>query len=115
MKTLLSIFLSLLFVSAIAVTAQTTGTPTTSRNPTNAAKAPRKAPFRASKDQIQQAQKILKDRGFYGGDQTGKLDDDTRGGLKKYQAAESLKATGTLNKVTLEKMSIVLTDKQKTM
>ena len=43
------------------------------------------------------------------------LDDATRAGLKKYQEAEGLKITGTLNKVTLEKMAIVLTDKQKTM
>ena len=71
--------------------------------------------FRASKDQINQAQAILKQRGFYAGEQTGKLNDDTRAGLKKYQEAESLKVTGTLNKITLEKMNITLTDKQKAM
>ena len=79
------------------------------------AEAPRKPIFRANKDQIKQAQKILKDRGFYAGEETGKLDDDTRAGLKKYQAAENLKVTGTLNKVTLEKMGVALTDKQKAM
>ena len=114
MKKLLSIFVSLLFVSSIAIAAQTKNSSTTAQN-TTTAKPPRKPPFRASKDQIQQAQKILKDRGFYAGEQTGKLDDDTRAGLKKYQTAEGLKATGTLNKVTLEKMVITLTDKQKTM
>ena len=31
--------------------------------------------FRATKDQINQAQAILKTRGFYGGEQIGKLDD----------------------------------------
>ena len=71
--------------------------------------------FRASKDQIKQAQAILKQRGFYAGEQTGKLDPETREGLKKYQAAETIKVTGTLNKVTLEKMNITLTDKQKAM
>ena len=71
--------------------------------------------FRASKDQIKQAQAILKQRGFYSGEQTGKLDADTRAGLKKYQAAENMKITGTLNKLTLEKMNIALTDKQKAM
>jgi peptidoglycan hydrolase-like protein with peptidoglycan-binding domain len=106
--------LSLLFVFAIAVAGQNSNSSTTSSNSTTATK-PRKPIFRASKDQIQQAQKILKDRGFYMGDQTGKLDDDTRAGLKKYQTAENLKVTGTLNKVTLEKMSIVLTDKQRAM
>ena len=71
--------------------------------------------FRANKDQIKQAQAILKQRGFYSGEQTGKLDPETREGLKKYQAAEALKVTGTLNKITLEKMNITLTDKQKAM
>ncbi|SRR6266849_2053227 len=71
--------------------------------------------FRAAADQIKQAQAILKQRGFYSGEQTGKLDADTRTGLKKYQQAEGLKVTGTLNKVTLEKMGIALTDKQRSM
>ena len=71
--------------------------------------------FRATKDQIKQAQAILKQRGFYGGEASGKLDTDTRAGLKKYQEAESLKVTGTLNRITLEKMNIELTDKQKAM
>lgn len=71
--------------------------------------------FRATKDQVMQAQAILKQRGFYAGEQTGKLDPDTREGLKKYQSAEGLKVTGTLNKLTLEKMNITLTDKQKAM
>ena len=34
-------------------------------------------------------------------------------GLKKYQDANGLKVTGTLNQATLEKMGIALTDKQK--
>lgn len=71
--------------------------------------------FRATKDQINQAQGILKSRGFYGGDPIGKLDDATREGLKKYQQAEGLKVTGTLNKLTLEKMNIALTEKQRGM
>jgi peptidoglycan hydrolase-like protein with peptidoglycan-binding domain len=114
MKKILSTILSLLFVFAIAVAAQNSNSSTTSKNSNTAAK-PRKPIFRANKDQIQQAQKILKDRGFYAGEQTGKLDDDTRAGLKQYQAAENIKVTGTLNKLTLEKMAIVLTDKQRAM
>lgn len=69
--------------------------------------------FRASKEQIMQAQKLLKEKGFYSGEQIGKLDDATRDGLKKYQEANGLKVTGTLNQVTLEKMGIELTEKQK--
>ena len=114
MKKILLATLSLLFVFAIAVATQNANSSTTSNN-TNATTKPRKPIFRASKDQIQQAQKILKDRGFYAGEQTGKLDDDTRAGLKKYQTAENIKVTGTLNKVTLEKMGVTLTDKQRAM
>ena len=52
---------------------------------------------------------------FLHGEQLGKLDDATREGLRKYQQAEGLKVTGTLNKITLEKMNIALTEKQKAM
>lgn len=79
--------------------------------PAEAKKKP--AIFRATADQIKEAQKMLKTESMYSGEQTGKLDDATRGGLKKYQEANGLKATGTLNRVTLEKMGIALTDKQK--
>lgn len=116
MKKILSTVLSLLFVFSVAM-AQNTNSSTTTTNSNSATKPkpPRKPIFRANKDQIKQAQKILKDRGFYAGEEIGKLDDDTRAGLKKYQAAEGLKVTGTLNKVTLEKMGVVLTDKQRAM
>ena len=77
---------------------------------------PKRGPiFRATADQIKEAQAILKQRGFYEGEQTGKLDAATRAGLKKYQKPEGLKVTGTLNKATLEKMGIALTDRQKAM
>ena len=118
MKKILLTVLSLLFVFSVATAQNANSSTTSNSNSTsnsNTAAKPRKPIFRANKDQIKQAQKILKDRGFYAGEETGKLDDDTRAGLKKYQAAESLKVTGTLNKVTLEKMGVTLTDKQKTM
>lgn len=79
----------------------------------NGSTKPRKAIFRASKEQIMEAQKMLKTNNHYAGEATGKLDDATRDGLKKYQTANGLPATGTLNQVTLEKMGIALTDKQK--
>ena len=113
MKKILATVLSLLFVFAIASAAQNTNSSTMNTSTKTARK--RGPIFRANKDQIKQAQAILKTRGFYSGEQTGKLDADTRAGLKKYQAGESLKVTGTLNKVTLEKMGIALTDKQKVM
>ena len=111
MKNILTLTLLLLCVFTSGVMAQnststTAGTKqTTKRGPV----------FRATKDQINQAQALLKQRGFYGGEQIGKLDDATRDGLRKYQQAEGLKVTGTLNKITLEKMNITLTEKQKTM
>lgn len=74
---------------------------------------PKRIIFRASKDQISEAQKLMKAKGMYSGDETGKLDDATRESLKKYQAANDLKVTGTLNQATIEKMGIALTDKQK--
>lgn len=74
---------------------------------------PKKVIFRATKDQIMEAQKILKTKSMYSGVETGKLDDATREGLKKFQEANDVKVTGTLNQVTLEKMGIELTDKQK--
>lgn len=115
MKKLVSIVLSLLFVSAVSIAAQNSNSSTTTGNTNSTAKKPRGPVFRANKDQVKQAQAILKQRGFYVGEQTGKLDEITRAGLKKYQAAESIKVTGTLNKVTLVQMGVELTDKQKAM
>ncbi len=114
MKKTLSLVLSLLFVFSVAI-AQNPNTSATGSGSATKPKAPRKPIFRANKDQIKQVQKMLKSRGFYGGEETGKLDADTRAGLKKYQVTEALKVTGTLNRVTLEKMGVVLTDKQRVM
>ena len=113
MKNILTLTLLLLCVFSTAAMAQ--DSTSTSTKPATKQGVKRGPVFRATKDQINQAQAILKQRGFYGGDQIGKLDDATRDGLRKYQQAEGLKVTGTLNKITLEKMNISLTDKQKTM
>lgn len=110
--------LSLLLAFSLTAIAQNENTKpkntNTSAKTTNSNKK-RSPVFRADKSQVKQAQAILKQRGFYAGEQTGKLDADTRAGLRKYQEAEKIKVTGTLNKVTLEKMGIALTDKQKAM
>lgn len=113
-RTLVAVLTAVLCLCGLAA-AQNTTSPTTSGNDNASAAAPKKRGpvFRATKEQIKLAQGILKQRGFYAGDATGKLDPDTRGGLRKYQEAEGIKATGTLNRVTLEKMSITLTDRQK--
>jgi peptidoglycan hydrolase-like protein with peptidoglycan-binding domain len=116
MKKLLTLTLSLLLICSLQIFAQNSGS-SNSQTKSSAGNTNRKRGpiFRATKDQINQAQAILKERGFYNGNQTGKLDDATREGLRKYQQAEGLKSTGTLNKITLEKMGVALTEKQKTM
>jgi peptidoglycan hydrolase-like protein with peptidoglycan-binding domain len=110
MKRLLTvIFAASLCLSAVAAAAQNTSTSAPAANATK-----KRGPvFRATKDQIKQAQGILKQRGLYTGEATGKLDTPTRDGLKKYQEAEGLKVTGTLNAATLQKMNVTLTDRQK--
>ena len=114
MKNILTLTLLLLCVCNTAALAQNPTSSTSTR--TDAKPGAKRGPvFRATKEQINQAQAILKERGFYAGAQLGKLDDATRDGLRKYQQAEGLKITGTLNKLTLEKMNIPLTEKQKTM
>ena len=113
MKIFLTLTLLLLCVFNTGVLAQNA---TISTAKTGTKQGAKRGPiFRANKEQINQAQAILKERGFYAGEQLGKLDDATRDGLRKYQQAEGLKVTGTLNKLTLEKMNIALTEKQKSM
>lgn len=114
MKRFLTLTLLVLCVCNAAAFAQTSTSSTETKTGTK--QGSKRGPiFRATKEQINQAQSILKDRGFYAGEQIGKLDDATREGLRKYQQAEGLKVTGTLNRITLEKMSIALTEKQKAM
>ena len=100
-----------LCLSGAAAAAQNNNTSAPAANANTARK--RGPVFRATKEQIKQAQEILKQRNFYAGDATGKLDTPTRDGLKKFQEAEGLKVTGTLNAATLQKMNVALTDKQK--
>ena len=91
-----------------------TSAPAAGAGNTNAAAAKKRGPvFRATKDQIKQAQDILRQRGFYASESNGKLDPTTREGLRKYQEAEGLKVTGTLNAATLQKMNVTLSDRQK--
>jgi len=117
MRKLPWVALSLLLAFSMAGFAQNSNTSskTSKANANKNSNANRRPIFRATADQIKQAQALLKQRNLYTGEQTGKLDTGTRAGLKEYQKAESLKVTGTLNKITLEKMGIALTDKQKTM
>jgi peptidoglycan hydrolase-like protein with peptidoglycan-binding domain len=75
---------------------------------------PKRGPiFRPTKDQIHQVQVILKDKKLYSGEATGKYDDETRAGIKVFQKNNGLKETGTLNRATLEKFGVELTESQK--
>lgn len=133
MKTLASLTLTLLMALCITVTAtsqensnsnsttnannsnanNTNTNGTTNTNSTSNSNRRRGPIFRATRDQITQAQAILRQRGFLEGAATeGRLDDPTRAGLRRYQQAETLRVTGTLNRVTLEKMNITLTERQ---
>jgi peptidoglycan hydrolase-like protein with peptidoglycan-binding domain len=111
------LILSIILLCAVIAVGQNSNSSAPSSNAAsaNANKRKRGPVFRATANQIKQAQAILKQRNFYSGEETGKLSPEARAGLKLYQAAEGLKATGTLNKVTLVKMGITLTDKQKAM
>jgi peptidoglycan hydrolase-like protein with peptidoglycan-binding domain len=113
MKKLPFLVLSLILLCGVTALGQNSSSSTAQSASAN--KAKRGPVFRATGDQIKQAQAILKQRNLYSGEQTGKLSTETRGGLKEYQKAEGLKITGTLNKTTLMKMGIELTEKQKTM
>jgi peptidoglycan hydrolase-like protein with peptidoglycan-binding domain len=101
-KLIFLIFATLLL--CVSMQAQTTSSTTTSTPETEKTKKP---VFRATKEQVTEVQKMLKSP------ETGKMDDDFRAEIKKYQSANGLRATGTLNRATLEKMGIALTDKQK--
>ena len=81
--------------------------------PDSGAAKPKRTVFVTTKAQRTEAQKVLKEAKMYEGEMSGKLDDPTRTGLKKYQEANGLKVTGTLNRETVLKMGIELTDKQK--
>lgn len=117
MRKLLVCLVTLLCVGSVATARQERQASATGVAAVKNSETPtRRGPvFRASKSQIVQAQTMLKQAGHFAGEATGKLDSETRSALRKYQVVSGLKETGTLNRVTLEKMGIALTDKQKAM
>src|SRR6478672_7168486 len=113
MKTVLLLMAAfLIFASSLFAqgsSAATSSAPTSST--TSSTK--KSAVFRPTKDQITKVQKILKDKKLFTGEATGKYDDATRNGIKSFQKDNGLKETATLNRATLEKFGIELTDAQK--
>lgn len=78
------------------------------------AQAPKRAaPFQATKDQIIALQNVLIKGKMFTGEANGERSEALKDAVKKYQEANGLKATGGINAVTLEKMGIALTEKQK--
>jgi peptidoglycan hydrolase-like protein with peptidoglycan-binding domain len=113
MKKLLTVTFAALLALAVPAAAQNTNTPAQAAGGNSNAPKKRGPVFRATKEQIKQAQTLLKQRGLYAGEATGKLDPATREGLKKFQESQGIKVTGTLNAATLQKMNITLTENQK--
>jgi peptidoglycan hydrolase-like protein with peptidoglycan-binding domain len=68
--------------------------------------------FRANKDQISQAQGMLKQKGLYSGAEDGKYSKPFRDALKEFQSANGLRRSGSLNRATVEKLGIGLTEAQ---
>jgi len=73
------------------------------------AAAPR---FRATKAEIKKAQEILKQKGLYSGEISDKLNADVRAAIRKFQQDNGLKATGTLNRETLEKLGVPISERK---
>lgn len=69
--------------------------------------------FRPTRSQITEAQQKLKSDGAYAGEADGRYNDGFRDSLKGYQIANGLEGTGKLDKQTLAKLGIDLTDSQK--
>src|SRR5687768_15367072 len=78
MKKLLTLTLPFLCVFTAAMAQNET---TFACTPQTTKQTKRGPVFRATKEQINQAQALLKSRGFYAGEQLGKLDDATASGF----------------------------------
>ena len=114
MKKLLALALSLLTVLSLAVARQKLN-PGKRSNSASATIKKRGPIFRATKEQIKQAQTILKTVASIAGTPPANLTTRRVKVCVSINAPKDLKVTGTLNKITLEKMGIELTDKQKAM
>jgi peptidoglycan hydrolase-like protein with peptidoglycan-binding domain len=76
---------------------------------------PKRNIFRATAEQIRRVQAMLREKGLFDGEETGKLDPATRSAIREWQSQNNVKKTGTLNKETLVAMKIELTEKQEEM
>jgi len=112
MKKLALTIFACLALSFTAIAQTTSSAVDSSKN--SVSKTKRRGIFRATKGQITQIQTMFKKDSSYKGEITGKFNDDFRASIRDFQVKNELKKTGTLNRATLEKLGIPLTDKQKT-
>jgi peptidoglycan hydrolase-like protein with peptidoglycan-binding domain len=87
--------------------------PDTSPSAAKSSDTAKKPTFRSTKDQVKEAQTLLKSKKMFDGEATGTSSNEWKAAVKAYQGANGLAKTGSLNRATLEKMEIKLTDKQK--
>jgi peptidoglycan hydrolase-like protein with peptidoglycan-binding domain len=116
MKYTHSILLLTILLSGVSINAQTSNSNDSNQTTKAVAKTSKKSrqkTFRPSKSQITKSQQILRSGGIYSGPITGKYNDDFRSALDKFQDSNGLPKTGKVDKPTLVKMKIGLTDKQK--
>jgi len=106
----ISLGISIFLLASTGAFAQGTGTSTASNSAEKSTKTP---VFRPTKDQIKEVQTMLKEKSLYKGEASGTYNDDTRAGIKSFQKDNGLTQTGTLNRATLEKFGVELTDSQK--
>jgi len=102
-----------LFILSVGAYAQNSNTTASTPAKTTENKPKRGPVFRPTKDQIKQVQQILIDKKLYSGEANGTYNDPTRDGIKSFQKDNGLKQTGTLNRATLEKFGVELTEAQK--
>ncbi len=98
---------------AMLSSAQTGSGETASSETDSSAARKEAAVFRATKEQIIEAQALLKQNGSYSGETDGKFNDRFRDSIRDFQGKNDLRKTGTLDRATIEKLGIALTDKQK--
>jgi cell division protein YceG involved in septum cleavage len=112
MKNILTLTLLLLCVFSTAAMAQTS---TSTSQIRHESRASNEARFSVpNKDQINQAQAILKERGFLRGNKSESLMMQ-RGGTAEVSTGGRTQGDRNAQQDHLEKMNITLTDKQKTM
>ena len=112
MKRIFILVLSL-FILSVGAYAQNSNTTASTPAKTTENKPKRGPVFRPTRDQIKQVQQILIDKKLYSGEANGTYNDPTRDGIKSFQKDNGLKQTGTLNRATLEKFGVELTEAQK--